>query len=120
MHKNTVRQWIKQGLPTIDDRRPSLVQGRVLAQFLEARRKRNRQPCGPGEIYCVRCRVPRVPAGGMAEYRVLTATVGNLVGLCPVCESWMFRRVNLARLDEIRAGLDVCVKDPLGHIGEST
>ena len=27
VHKNTVRAWIKQGLPTIDNKRPMLILG---------------------------------------------------------------------------------------------
>ena len=38
-----------------------------------------------GKIYCVRCRVPRVPAGGFAEYQQLTEASGNLIGICPCC-----------------------------------
>ena len=94
-HRNTVRQWIKRGLPTIDTKRPMLILGRDLVEFLQARRLKNRRICNPGEIYCVRCRVPRNPAGDMADYQQLTATLGDLIGICPCCESMMYRRVNL-------------------------
>jgi excisionase family DNA binding protein len=40
VHKNTVRAWIKVGLPTIDDRRPILILGSDLIAFLRARRAR--------------------------------------------------------------------------------
>ena len=120
VHRNTVRQWIKQGLvPTIDQKRPLLVHGRDLAEFLLARRRRNRRPCAPGEIYCVRCRVPRAPAGGVADYEALTPAQGNLVGICPSCDCLIYRRVNVTRLDEARGKLDVRLKDPLAHIVET-
>ena len=35
--------------------------------------------------YCVKCREPRTPDGAMAEFVVLTASTGNVRGLCPVC-----------------------------------
>ena len=38
-HKNTVRGWLKSGLETVDDRRPTLVLGRKLSAFLHARRE---------------------------------------------------------------------------------
>ena len=50
VHRNTVRQWIKQGLPTSDQKRPFLILGRGLVAFLQARRKKNRRTCQPGEI----------------------------------------------------------------------
>ena len=34
VHKNTVREWIKQGLPKIDDKRPMLILGCDLFAFL--------------------------------------------------------------------------------------
>ena len=67
LHKNTVREWVKAGLPTCDSKRPMLILGRELAAFLQARRMKNKRPCQPGEIYCVRCRNPKLPAGDMAE-----------------------------------------------------
>jgi excisionase family DNA binding protein len=66
-HKNTIRNWIKLGLPVIDGRRPALVHGRDLAAFIDKRRQSRKQTCPPGHLYCVKCRTPREPAGQMAE-----------------------------------------------------
>jgi hypothetical protein len=120
VHRNTVREWIKRGLPTTDNRRPLLIRGCELAAFLLARRAKSKQPCRPGEIYCVRCRVPRAPAGDMADYRPLAGNYGNLIGICPCCETMIYRRVNLARLSEVRGILDVTIREALPHIVEST
>ena len=119
VHKNTVRQWMKQGLPVSDDRRPALILGGDLRDFLTAKRTRNKQPCKPGEIYCVRCRAPKVPALGMADYLPLTITSGNLAGMCPDCEGMIYRRVSLAGLDAARGNLDVTVTVARQHIVES-
>ena len=35
VHRNTVREWVKRGLPTSDDRRPMLILGRDLVAFLQ-------------------------------------------------------------------------------------
>ncbi|MGE3601583.1 MAG: helix-turn-helix domain-containing protein [Dehalococcoidia bacterium] len=119
VHRNTVREWIKRGLPTSDRRRPLLILGRDLAAFLQARRERNRRTCQSGEIYCVRCRAPRSPAGDMVEYEPLTGVLGNLVGICPTCESMIYRRVNLTKLEEVRGKLDVAMPEARRHIDES-
>jgi hypothetical protein len=118
VHRNTVRHWIKQGLRTIDDKRPFLIHGRDLFEFLMARRTRNRRTCRPGEIYCVRCREPRIPAGNLADCQPISETQGNLIGICPVCECCIYRRVSLVTLDDVRGDLDVRVKEAEGHIGE--
>jgi hypothetical protein len=106
-HKNTVRAWVKAGLPTCDTKRPTLILGRELAAFLKARRTKNKRPCQPGEIYCVRCRAPKLPAGGMAEYEPVTEKFGSLMGICPDCEEMIFRRASLAKLAQIRGDLDI-------------
>ncbi|MEY2161778.1 MULTISPECIES: helix-turn-helix domain-containing protein [unclassified Rhodanobacter] len=119
VHRNTVRQWIKQGLPVCDDRRPVLVLGHQLRVFLQAKRTRNKCPCGPGRIYCVRCRSPKVPAGQMADYIPLSSAGGSLTGICPDCGSMMYRRVSLTKLASIRGELDVMVPQAHSRIGES-
>lgn len=119
MHRNTVRQWVKRGLPLCDDRRPALILGSDLAAFLSCERNRNKRPCKPGEIYCVRCRVPQQPALGMVDYQPLTATSGNLVGLCPKCGGTMYRRVSHARLAEAAGKLDIQFMQAREHIDES-
>lgn len=107
LHKNTVRGWLKAGLPPIDGHRPTLVHGAELAQFLRKRRSASKQPLKPGEIYCIRCRAPRQPAGAMADYIPMTGTRGNLRGICPVCERLIHRAASLAKLDRVRGDLDV-------------
>jgi|SRR5271168_1257677 len=99
VHKNTVRSWIKEGLPTCDDRRPVLILGVQLADFLKARRTKNKQPCKIGEFYCLRCRVPRFPAESMADCLTVTDKIGHLQAICPICYSVMNLRISLARLD---------------------
>ena len=119
VHRNTVREWVKRGLPTNDGKRPMLILGRELVAFLTVRRAKNKRPCLPGEIYCVRCRAPRAPAGEMVDYVPLTATLGNLVAICSACETMMYRRVSLARLEQVRGILDITMPQALEHIGES-
>jgi len=110
-HKNTVRRWVKEGLTTTDDKHPMLILGHVLASFLQARRAKNKQTCKPGELYCVCCRAPRLPAGSMAEYIPVNEKFGNLTAICPDCHSIMNRRVSLAKIDQICGGMDVSYSD---------
>ena len=120
VHKNTVREWLRGGLPALTDQRPLLILGRELVAYLTRRRQANKRPCKPGEIYCVACRSPQKPAEGMAEYRPLTATGGNLAGICPKCNRMIYRRVSLARLPLDKGDLDITTTQERGHIGESS
>ncbi len=118
-HKNSVRGWIKAGLPTSDDRRPILILGHDIATFLQARRVKNKQTCQPGEIYCVCCHAPKLPAADMAEYQPVTEKFGNLIAICPDCNSIMNRRVSMAKLGHVRGKMDITFPQALRHIVES-
>jgi hypothetical protein len=118
-HKNTVRAWVKAGLPTCDDKRPMLILGYDLIAFLKARRLKNKQTCGPGRIYCVRCRTPKFPSGEMADYLPITEKFGNLAAICPDCDSIMNRRVSMAKLGQVRGKMDITFPQELRQLIES-
>ena len=107
IHLNTVRAWRKAGLQPIDETKPMLFQGQVVADYLRKRRDAAKRPCQPGEIYCLPCREPKKPAGDMAEYRHLSAKTGNLCGICPDCERLIYRRASRAKIAATAGKLDV-------------
>jgi hypothetical protein len=107
IHKNTVREWIKTGLPVLDDKRPMLVLGHELGAFLQARRFKNKQNCQPGQMYCFRCRTPKMAAGDMADYLPQTEKLGMLKAICPDCHTMMNRRVSMANLGQVRGKLAI-------------
>ena len=118
-HKNTVRAWVKAGLPTCDGKRPMLILGHDLAAFLQARRAKSKRVCRPGEIYCVRCRAPKFPAGAMADYQPVTEKVGNLAAICPDCNCIINRRVSLAKLGHVQGKMDIMFPQALRRVSES-
>ena len=54
----------------------------------------------------------------MAEYVSITASLGNLIAICPDCEAIMNRRVSLAKLGHIRGQMDITMPQALQHINE--
>ena len=116
VHPNTVRQWLKVGLEAVDGGRPTLIQGVVLRAFLRDRQQRRKRPCSPGEIYCMRCRVPRRPAGDLVDHVPQSEYIGSLVGICPTCESLMYRKVSASRLAESLGPLSLSTEGSR-HIG---
>jgi len=120
-HKNTVRAWVKTGgLPTCDTTRPILILGRDLRAFLQKRRTKNKRPCKPGEIYCVRCHAPKQPAGDMADYQSITASLGNLIGICPDCGTMIYRHASRVKLPEIRGKLDITFTEAERRVSDSS
>ena len=55
----------------------------------------------------------------MADYQPITETLGNLIAICSECETIIYRRVNLTKLEHVRGKLDITMPQALPHIGES-
>ena len=110
VHRNTVRHWLAEGLEPIDARKPVLIHGSALNRFHAARRQAVKQTCGPFELFCLGCRAPRRPAWDLADYTTLTASVGALEAICPVCGGMMTQRVNAARLERLAQEIEVTVR----------
>jgi hypothetical protein len=119
VHKNTTRNWLKQGLSAIDDQRPIVIRGEELRRFLSDRRARAKQTCDPGHIYCVPCRAPKAPAGNMAECIAVSETTGTLQAICPDCGRMIYRRVNPQMLATVRGDLDVTVTQARPRLEET-
>ena len=111
VHKNTVRQWQRDGLKPIDNYRPILFTGDIARAFLVARNAGRKRPCPPGTIYCFRCREGRPPAGAMADYVPVNGVSGNLRAICATCETIMHRRVRLVALPAAMPGIDVQIME---------
>lgn len=119
VHKNTVRQWQRDGLQSIDGNRPTLFQGATVRAFLSKRNASRKRPCPPGTLYCFRCRMPRPPALGMVDYVVMTAASGNLRAICASCDTIMHRRARKAALASILPGCDVLIGEGSGRLKSS-
>lgn len=92
IHRNTVRHWVKTGgVQALTGSRPHLIIGADLVRFLKDRQRGRKQKCGPGELYCLRCRKPRAPVPGLIQIESVTATRGKIVGMCSTCEALMHR-----------------------------
>lgn len=115
--KGTVRRWLKNGLPSVDSQRPTLVRGYDLRDFLSAKAK-PKHPCPPGYCYCVKCKAAKVPAGAMAEFVVLTPTTGNLRAICPTCGTWMHRQTSTQQLEQFRGQIDVTYVERIPSLRE--
>ena len=109
LHKNTVRTWVRRGLPVIDTARPMLILGSDLRKYLQLKRKANKTPCKLNELYCVSCKAPKEPALNMAEFKAINEQAGRLIGLCPTCDSVMNKFVSQCKLSEIQAKLEVTI-----------
>lgn len=87
VHKHTIRNWIKNGLPVYDDKKPLLILGSDLKLFIKESLKKNKQPCQLAEIYCFKCRAPRKVQLNTAKFIQHSTTIGRVFGKCCECGS---------------------------------
>jgi len=117
VHKRTVRNWLIKGLAVCDDKRPLLILGRDLKQFLQKQRQVNKRKCKLSELYCLKCREPRTPDQNTLEFIEETSTKGRVIATCSVCNSRMNKYFKLDSLTSIQRDLAVILPLPQKHIG---
>jgi hypothetical protein len=116
VHKNTVRNWQREGLTPIDERRPVLFQGDAIRAFLANRNARRKCSCPPGTFYCFGCRGPRPPALGMVDYLEGKPGLGNLRALCETCEAVMHRRARRSALSAVMPGISIRIVEAVPRL----
>ncbi len=117
VHKRTVRNWITKGLAVCDDKRPLLILGTALKQFLKQQRQENKRTCKPSELYCFKCREPRLPDQNSLEFIEETNTKGRVIAACSVCNSRMNKYFSLKNITSIQRDLAVILPLQQKHIG---
>jgi len=55
----------------------------------------------------------------MVDYKPSTATLGTLIGICPNCESMMYRRVAFSKIDAVSRNLVVAFPKASAHVGKT-
>jgi hypothetical protein len=110
VHKNTIRAWMRDGLPFSDDSRPFLICGYELREYLKQKYRKAKRPCKENEMYCFKCRQPQKPAGDMVDYVPVNESKGRLVGLCACCGGVMNRFALSANLEQIQSIYEVTIR----------
>lgn len=100
VHPNTVRRWLKDGLSSLDDRRPLLIHGAALKAFLAKQRDDRRSECAPGQFFCFRCKAPRNPKIGSVNTIDHGPNVVRLTACCGACGIAMHRTASRQKLPQ--------------------
>ncbi len=101
VHKNTVRQWLKQGLPKIDGTKPFLIHGTELRAFLKQKQESRQAKCRPDELYCLRCRKPQPAWEGLADVILRNTKTMHIIGICAVCEAKTSKLASVKNIPEV-------------------
>lgn len=98
----TVQSWLRQGLPTLDNQKPTMVAGSDLKSWLKHKWAVRKQKCLPGELYCFKCRKPRTPLSGSVLITVRNEKTLTIKARCGVCGTRMNQTGSSARIREIK------------------
>lgn len=100
IHKNTVREWIKQGLPVLDGKRPLLIHGASLMAFLLDRQNTRQVKLEVSEFYCVKCRCARTAFEGKSHVSPRDSLTVNISAICAVCMTKVHKVFSLKKLNK--------------------
>jgi len=100
VHRNTVRAWLKSGLGSFRYGRQQFIPGAELRAFHVRTNSERRVTTPPGQIYCLGCRAPQPPDGGLIDVIGLRKGSLNVRGICPGCGSFVHRHISIARIEE--------------------
>jgi hypothetical protein len=106
----TVRRWSKNGLAPVKGIYPTIFRGADIIEFFRRRESNRKKPCGPGRMFCFRCKERKTPAFSEVEFRPDGPKLGTLSGLCPDCAALMNRRTSLANLEAAAGGLKISMR----------
>ncbi|RYG59036.1 MAG: DNA-binding protein [Alphaproteobacteria bacterium] len=92
--EHTVLRWIREeGLKPIPTSRPYLIHSKTLHAFLSRRQNDRKQPCEAGQMFCMKCRMPRGVLVGSVTTEP-TVKFLKVKGQCEVCGTRMSKMVN--------------------------
>lgn len=108
---NTIRNWVRAGLPIMRSQRPYLILGATLREFIEERCRERKASLTPDQFYCLKCKAPRQPMGLLVDCVLQSAQTARLVGLCEACGRPCNRMINRAKIEEFTRIFDLAIKD---------
>ena len=81
----TVRNWLRQGMPTLDDSKPKVIDGAQAKEWLKQKWESRKMPTLHGQARCFGCKQSRPFAKGTRFLKRTSAKVLTITGKCAVC-----------------------------------
>jgi hypothetical protein len=101
LHPQTVRNWIKTGLKTIDSNRPILVYGYDLILFLRSRNISNKNTTKFDQLFCMKCQDARFIFKNKISVKQNNFSI-QVAGHCRECKTRMFQNYKLDDFSKLR------------------
>lgn len=101
LHPQTVRQWIKNGLLTIDNGKPSLIYGNQLIDFLGKLNKSNKCKTDFEQMFCFKCRDGKIPYRKQIQLEQSHGLV-KAKARCQTCKTLMNKNYKMDDVPRLR------------------
>ncbi len=101
VHPKTVRNWIRVGLPVVDNKRPILINGADLKVHFKQKRKAIMFEYEVHEMCCFRCKQPMKPTIESVFFIAKPAGMAHMTGMCEECGCRMNKYVSWRNVNEI-------------------
>jgi len=101
VHPKTVRNWIRLGLPIVNEKRPLLICGVDLKIYLKKKRTTYMHQCEADEMYCFKCKQPQSPNIESLQFIAKPAGMAQMTGLCNECGCKANKYVSWRNVDQI-------------------
>ncbi|MER9722612.1 MULTISPECIES: site-specific integrase [unclassified Mesorhizobium] len=116
----TVREWIKDGLQPMDELQPTMLFGWVVRAWLHEKWEKRRNPCPPGMMHCLGCKVARRPLQGSVMILPTRAGATQVGAVCIHCGSKMNRTMTNSDAAHFQKMLSVSVGEIAGFVVRDT
>lgn len=94
----TIRDWVKKGLSIHKDKRPFLIYGDELRQFIQNSQRAKRYKLTDRQLSCFSCKAPCEPRGMAVILVQQTAKTSRISGICAKCGGRCARIVSNQRI----------------------
>lgn len=106
--KHTILQHIKDGLRTIDKKRPYLIRGDAIEEYMNVRNGKRKHKVLYNQMLCMKCKEISAPYENKV---VLHDGIGILAkGICPHCKNIMTKLYKKADIERLQNTFEI-VKD---------
>ena len=93
----TIRNWCKDGLEVMSSRKPYLISGAAILEYLRAKYRAAKCPLDLNQLYCPACRKGRKPVGMAVSLIQMTPKTALLKGPCDQCGGTSTRMISKAK-----------------------
>lgn len=96
----TIRNWIKDGLEVLASRKPYLILGQAIRDYIRSKTAGRKSPLAPDELFCLSCKTGRKPRNMAVDVVFQTQQTLRLSGRCGACGCQSSRIISASKVKD--------------------